>query len=437
MRLRDSLADPSLPDGLGSDRAPQLAAALIGVITLLLVAAFAWLSLAEVEEVVRAVGQVEPQGRVKLINHPRGGSVAAIHVVEGQRVEPGALLLTFDDAVYAREDAELEGRWQVRAAEAARLEAEAKGGRLEFPPGLAEARPDLALAQARLMAAREASLASRHEALTGAVSTRRGELETARAELARTRTGTGLLDQQLQAVRELAARGLYPNLKLVAVEQEAANARGERAKAEAAVNAAQAALAESESRLAGLEQEWHAQVLAELSAADADRDRLAEQLAAQRVLLEGLTVRAPVAGVVEGITVAGPGQAVAAHEPLMKLVPLGQGLVVEARVRNEDIGRVRVGLPATLKVAAFEPARFGTLEGRVEKLATDAVAEPSTGQMYYAITVSTVPPPEGRSRPFEVAPGMMVNVEVKVGERTILSYLTDRLAQLGEAFREG
>ena len=87
--------------------------------------------------------------------------------------------------------------------------------------------------------------------------------------------------------------------------------------------------------------------------------------------------------------VTAPGQAVAAHETLMKLVPQGEGLVVEAKVANQDIGRLRPGMPATVKVRAFDYLRFGTLDGVLQKVAADATPDPRTGELTYAVTVVT------------------------------------------------
>ena len=107
-------------------RPPVLAGALIASIACLLAALFGWLAWAQVDEVVHAAGAVEPAGRVKIVNHPRGGRVAAIHVREGEAVEAGVLLVSFDGDVARSERSELLGRLQLRTAEAARLAAEAE-----------------------------------------------------------------------------------------------------------------------------------------------------------------------------------------------------------------------------------------------------------------------------------------------------------------------
>ena len=420
-------------------RTSPWAGALVLAIAALLGAALAWSAWAEVEEVVTATGRVEPAGKVKLVNHPRGGRVAELFVRNGDRVAAGAPLLRLEEPSEQGTYAELLGRWQVKAVEAARLRAEAEGGPIAVDPQLARERPDLLEGQERLKAARAAALAARREAAQKAVQTRANEVRSAAAEQARIKNSLVLLRQQLEAVNELTERGLYPKLKQVEVERQVAAAEGERAKAEAALAAARAALAEAEARLAAREQEAKSEILDELQRTVAERDRLYEQVVAQVGLLDSLLVRAPVAGIVQDLAVTGAGQSIGANEPILRLVPEGEGLVVEARVANEDIGKVRPGLDAVVKVRTFDFLRYGTLEGKVVKVAADASPDPQGGPASYLVTVVTTRQELG-SRPGELAlgSGMLVDVELKVGERTILSYLTDRLWRAKEeAFRRG
>jgi multidrug efflux pump subunit AcrA (membrane-fusion protein) len=123
----------------------------------------------------------------------------------------------------------------------------------------------------------------------------------------------------------------------------------------------------------------------------------------------------------------------------MRVVPTGGGLVIEARVDNQDVGYVRIGQAARVKVRAFDFLRYGTLDGRVERIAADASVDPNGGAYPYRIIVRTdqADLSAGEQR-LAVVPGMVVDVDLRVGERTILSYLTDRILRLREdAFRDG
>jgi membrane fusion protein, adhesin transport system len=416
---------------------------IAGLLILAISAAFggmlAWSALTEVEQVVQAEGQVEPAGRVKIINHPDGGRIAEVHVVEGQRVVAGAPLMTFDPELVRTQLAELSGRFEVKSAEAARLRAELGGGELLVEPELAATRQGLVDEQRQLLETRRQTYASRAEELSQAVLRRRSEIASINADLVRLRNGHGLLGEQLDAIRGLAEKGLYPRLRLVAVERQLSDLSGELSQARARREAAEAALAEAESRREGLEREWRAALLAELSEVSAERDRLAEAQKRQAATVRNLVVRAPVDGIVQELAVTSPGQSVGSNQPLMKLVPTGGGLVIEARVANQDIGYVRLGQAVTVKVLAYDFLRFGTLSGTVERIAADAAVDQRSEALTYGITVRTDRAELGAGADtFAVVPGMAVEVDLLVGERTILSYLTDRIFRVQEAaFRQG
>jgi HlyD family type I secretion membrane fusion protein len=239
-------------------------------------------------------------------------------------------------------------------------------------------------------------------------------------------------------VRELAAKELYPRMKLIAVEQQVAETDGQLAKAQQSLATARAELEEARSRLTGLDRDRHAAVLAELATVSAEEEQLERQIEAQDVLVRGLVVMAPVAGTVQELQVSAIGQSVAANQPMMKLIPSDAGLVVEARVRNEDVGHIREGMPVRLKVHAFDFVRFGALEGRIEKIASDARRDQPEAAPAYSVTIVTTGADHaGRGPVPRIQAGMLVDAEIEIGRRTVLGYFTDRLRRIGdEAFSE-
>jgi HlyD family type I secretion membrane fusion protein len=435
-RLAEFLPDA---EGVIERRHSPVAGLLIVVVALIFGSLLVWSAWAEVEQVVRAPGQVEPVGRVKMINHPDGGRIAEVHVVEGQQVAQGDPLVSFDPEELRARLVELTGRWQLRSIEVARLEAEVAGGAPVIDPELAQARPDLVAEQRALLTSRRDAHRSRIETLAQTIQRRDREVESAAAELQRLRAGHRLLKQQLDAVRGLADKGLYPRLRLVAVERQLSDLAGDVQKAVARHEGAEAALAEAHSRLQALDREQRSSVLTELAAAKSERDQLTEAHRRQAATLRNLVVRAPVAGIVQDITIASAGQSVGSNQPIMKLVPTGGGLVVEAKVQNQDIGYVRVGQPVKVKVHAYDFLRYGMLVGQIEQIDADAVIDPKTGALSYGIMVRTDSAELALEQTkVKVVPGMAVDVDLLVGERTILSYLTDRIFRLREvAFREG
>lgn len=441
--LRRARRDSFLPeaDGLIAGRHSPIAALVIMVVTGLTVATFTWSAMAEVEEVVRGTGKVTPAGRVKIVNHSRGGVVASIVVEEGDTVRAGQVLLSFAAAQIDGAMTEVRGQYEVRAAEAARLEAEAKDGETvpAFSAELRAARPDLIASETSLLQFRRAAQSDARATLESSVAKAEGQLATLGAEEAKLRNEVGLLRQQVDAVAELVGKGLYPRLKQVDLQRQMSDARGELSKAGEEGKAAQAALDEARSRLAAFDSDGRSRLLSELSAARAERDRLDAALQQHRTLIAELEVKAPVDGIVQGIQVTATGQSVAANAPLLRLVPLGDGLVVDARIANQDIGDVHVGQTAVIKVRAFDFARYGAMEGEVVRVDPDATVQNDGEAPTYGIRVVTEKGylGDGPAAPF-VLPGMMVDVELNAGERTVLSYLTDRIFKVrDEAFRDG
>lgn len=426
-------------EGLAESGHSPFAGMLILAVALVFGGLLGWSAMAEVEQVVRAEGTIEPAGRVKVINHPEGGRVAEIHVEEGQRVAAGDPLVTFDSSVVHAELEELVGDWQVRTAEAARLGAEIEGGAPDFPPELVELRPELVREESELLAERRRAHESRTEALARAVERRDGEVRSLAAELARLRDSHALLEEQVVAVRELAEKGLYPRLRMVELERELSDLSGEIRKTVERHGAAQAALDEARTRSEGFERDRRADLRGELARTRAARERLADQIIRHETLLNNLGIPAPTDGVVQDLLVTAPGQSVGSNQALMRLVPNDGGLVVEASVANEDIGSLRVGQPARIKVRAYDFLRYGALEGRIERIAADATRDQRTGALTYRIVVHA--DAAGLRREGDeprVVAGMAVDVDLLTGERTILSYLTDRVFRLGDsAFREG
>ena len=217
-----------LPDaeGLVERRHSPAAGLLILALAALFGGLIAWAGLTEVEQVVRAQGQVEPAGRVKVVNHPDGRRIAGIHVAEGDAIAAGEPLVTFDGELVQTELAELTGRWQVKAVEAARLRAEATGEEPVFEPELLQERPAMVRQQRELLETRRAAHASRAETLQQTAERRGSELESLHAELNRFRSSQGLVGKEVTAVRSLAEKGLYPRLRLVALERELSDVVG-------------------------------------------------------------------------------------------------------------------------------------------------------------------------------------------------------------------
>jgi HlyD family type I secretion membrane fusion protein len=428
-QLDERFAD-FLPDAqavVESEASPVVRSLLV-LLCLLVAGLIAFVSLVQVDQVATAQGVVRPTGQVKLVNHPLGGRVTAIYVRDGDTVAEGDPLVVLDPEVTEEEVAKLADELLGFEAQLARLEAEATGVDPVFPSDLQSQRPDLVTAQLNLYNARAEALQARLASAREVVNQRQESVGALEARVAQLRESLAILSEQEQAIGELADKGYFPRIRYLSVQRQLAEAEGELNQNRSNLAGARAALTEARSNLDRVTREWQADVLNEMTRTMSQRDRTARTLEQQRANLRNLTVTAPAAGVVQELAINNLGQAVSPGQEMMKIVPVGDSLVVETKVRNSDIGYVYEGQPATVKVDTFDFIRYGTLEGTVERISPDATRDERTGELFFEVAVRTdATQLADGSLVRQVVPGMTTTVDLRIGERTILAFLTDRI----------
>lgn len=414
---------------------------LIVIVSVLVIALVAWAALAEVDKVASAQGHVRPGGRVKILNHEEGGRIRNIFVNEGERVVAGQKLVEFDPDLLDEEIATLTNAWRNAAAETARLEAEATElGQPNFPPDLRRDAAALVANQMQLFHARRNALISRRAAADKVIRRLDREAAALAQEIATLQEAVEIREQQETAVRELVDKGYYSNLRYLTLRQELSQAQGDLAQTQDRLLAKFAELDAAREDRRQVDDDYEAEVLVQLADARLTLERAANDLSKAHTRKRNLVVTAPVDGIIQDIQVNSIGQSIGANQPLMRLVPTDDTLIVEARVPNQDIGFVKVGQQVEVRVDTYDFVRFGTLPGNVEQIAADATEDPDspTRAFNYVVLIRTeqnhLGPTPGDQ---PVVPGMRVTANLKIGSRTILSFLTDRvIATTQTAFRE-
>lgn len=416
-----------------------LARILIIVIAALFAAIVLWAALAQVDQVASAPGQVRPAGKVKIVNHSEGGTVAAIFVKDGDTVVEDQVVLELAPDLVREELAKAEGEWQALSAEAARLTAEAaETAAIAFPPDIAAARPDLVLAQARLFEARRMALETRQAAAQEIVIQRERDGVGIETQIVSLRVGLEVLIEQEQAIGTLADKGYFPKLRYLSVKRQVAEAEGQLGLTLQQLAASESALAEAIDRRDGVARDAKAEVLESLAVTRLNRDQTYRTLLQQRARLENLVLHAPADGIVQNLTVTSVGQAVRPGDTIMNVVPTGETLIIEAQVSNADIGFIHLGQAATVKIVTYDFIKYGSLEGEVERVSASSVENPETGEQMFPVDIRVDRTYLGEAPgQLPVHPGMSAEVDLKIGERSILSFLTDRIARTtSKAFTE-
>lgn len=422
---------------LDSDRAVPAARLVVWLSCGFLVSVLVWATFASADKVVTAEGKVRPAAKVQVINHPRGGRIAAILVEAGEHVEAGQALVRLDPVLLTEELNKLRPRRLTLLAEIARLEAERD--RLKgpvFPDAVTEER-DLVETQRELFAERIAGHAEQQRALRAAVEQRKRAIKQYEARADYARRGLALAEKQARAVDTLAEKGYFPKLRAMQVHRDVTAVLSEVAQSEELAASASAALASDEAKLAQFDRDIRAEVL---SAISEKRSQLAEAEATMNQVqdqLARLELTSPVSGFVEELRVTTSGQALGEGAEIMHIVPDGDNYVIEVAVRNADIAFIRPDQSVHMKFRAYDYQRYGTLAGTVVDVATDSRLDERRQEHFFTVRVAPAASYLGHNEAHRMRSGMIADVDFHVGHRTVLSYLLDTIARTrDEALRE-
>ncbi|SHH45988.1 membrane fusion protein, adhesin transport system [Cognatiyoonia sediminum] len=396
----------------------------------------AWASWARIEEVARADGVVVPSGRARGVESLEGGIVRAISVSEGDTVSAGDEIVRIDDTSAAASLGELEARGTSLAARALRLEAELAGAdTVDFSSlGLAADDP-VALREVALFDSRRAADLSQTTVLETQATQRRQEIEEITNAISRVDESLALLDEEIQLRSD---SGVVPRAQIIPIERERTVKRQERDGLSGRLAQATSALAEAEARIEELRLNRRADINSERADALAEVSVIEESLKRASDVVERTSLRAPVDGIVSVLNVNTLGSVVAPGEEVARIVPEGDLLEVEARLRPEDIAFIREDLPARVKLTAFDFTIYGALDGRVVRIGADAEQDEATGTTYFPIIVETEANTLERDGELhQIKPGMVASVDILTGERTVLDYILKPLRKAQyEALRE-
>lgn len=408
------------------------------LITGLLAGFVLWSTFARLDEVSVARGEVVPHAKVKVVQHLEGGIIRRLETSEGSRVAKGQVLMQLDLGGRGTSREELAVQLDALLLKRARLQGEATGKQADFPAELSARRPELVAAERETGRARRAELANRRGVVIEQVRQRElqvKELEAKRkALIAKLKLGR----ERLRLSKTLLADGLTPRMEHLRLEREVEELAGEKTVIDQTIPRAQSELAEARARLAGETERFRreaTELLGKLEPEIAQVRQLLER-AAERA--DRTEIRSPIDGIVKNLRFNTIGGVVQPGEAIMEIVPVGDELVIQARLSPVDRGYVRVGQRAIVKISTYDFVRYGSLDGKVARIAADTNTDAGSGRPYYEVIVRTDRAYLG-GRPGElpITPGMQATVDIHTGARSVLSYLVKPVLKLRhEAFRE-
>lgn len=358
---------------------------------------FVWAANAPLEEVTRGVGKVAPLSRVQVIQSLEGGIVQAITVQEGDEVVPGQVLVELDDTRFRTGHADLESQTIALRAALARLHAELVGlPAVVFPSDVLKS-PGVVAIETQLFQARRRTLTETTQSYGERIA---------------------LASNELNLVRPVVRKGAVSAVDEIRLERALADLKGE--------------LAESRNG-------YYQEVNADIAKKSAELDSLTQQMAQKQDALVRTKLRSPVRGIVKNQQVTTRGGVVDPGETIMEIVPLDDQLYVEAEIRPRDVAFLRPGLPASVKITAYDYTVYGDLKGKLMFISADTIKDETRrdAEPYYRVKVLTDSAAlKGPDGPLPIKPGMVAEVAIQTGEKTVLDYLTKPLLRGQEAMGE-
>jgi adhesin transport system membrane fusion protein len=358
---------------------------------------FFWAQWAELDKITRATGQVITSSRNQVIQSPDGGVLADMRVKEGDRVKRGEVLFRFDRtrAIAGRDESQAKAA-ALRAA-VARLHAEVFGGEPNFT-GLA-GYPDIRANQLALFQRRQSAI---------------------QEEIAALQQSLELVKKELDMNLPLLKSGDVSRAEVLKLQRQVADIQGQ---------------------ITNRRNKYFQDSQTDLAKAQEDLDSVQQVLAQRQEQLEYTEVRAPMDGIVRNVRLTTRGGVAKPGDEILSIVPLEEELIVEAKVRPADVAFIKPGLPATVKLDAYDYSIYGSLHGEVSYISADTLTEnTSTGEVpYYRVQVKTHSHnlSSRKNEKIEIQPGMTATVEIKTGTQTVLRFITKPITKtLDESLRE-
>jgi len=368
------------------------------------------------DEVKRGNAKVIPSRQTQVVQSLEGGIVQALLVQEGAIVKQNQPLMNIADTKFASELGEIRERRAALAARVARLEAEANGlGTPRFPDELRQA-------ALRAVETEQSVFDTRVSKITQ-------DVDVIVQQETRLTESLKLLNRELDLTRKLFAQKVVPEIEMLRLERQASEMRGQ--------------LAEAQSRIINIRTAFRSQADEDLAKSRGDLAVLDENIKTALDRVARTELKSPVHGIVNKLNVNTIGAVIQPGAILMDIVPLDDSLLVEGRIRPQDIAFIRPDQAAVVKITAYDSSIYGSLKGKVERISADTIvddkAERSERQeTFYRVIVRTEKNHLGTAdHQLPIIPGMIATVEVLTGEKSVLDYIVRPARTLrDEALRE-
>jgi len=420
------------------DDAPRVVRVTLWAILVFFIAMILWASLASIDEVTRGEGRAIPSSRLQKVQNLEGGIVAEVFVHEGEVVKAGAPLLRLDDTQFRSNAGETDADRLALQARIQRLTAQLNDATtLTLAPEIVQQAPDIASGEMELFTSVNKRIQSELAGLNEQLVQKKQELLDFQGKVSQYRRSLGLQQQEVSMSEPLVAKGAISKVEVLRLRRGVVETQGQLDSVLLAIPRAEAAIKEIESKVSETRGRYRSEALGQLNEARTDLSKIEASGKAITDRVNRTLVTSPVRGVVQQLLVNTIGGVIQPGNDLVEIVPLDDKLLVEAKIRPQDIAFLRPGQEATVKFTAYDYTIYGGLKGTLEQISPDTVTD-KDGKSFYIIRLRTDKNHLGTDeKPLLIIPGMVASVDIITGKKTVMAYLLKPILRArAEAFRE-
>lgn len=394
--------------------------AIIGFFVFLML----WANFAVIDEVTKGDGKAIPSSKIQKIQNLEGGIVSELFVKEGQIVEAGAPLVRLDDTRFASNVGETEADRLSMLLRVERLSAEVDDRPLNFPEDVLKAVPGQARSEESLYVSRRQQLHDEVGGLQEQLIQRQQELREFTSKQAQYRQQLGLQRQEINMSEPLVAQGAVSPVEVLRLKRAEVETRGQLDATTLAIPRAESAIKEVQRKIDETRGKFRSEALTQLNEARTDLNKAQATGKALEDRVSRTLVTSPVRGIVNKMLVNTIGGVIQPGSDLLEIVPLDDTLLVEAKIRPQDIAFLHPGQEATVKFTAYDYTIYGGLKAKLEQIGADTITDEDKKTTYYVIKLRTERSHLGTDeKPLLIIPGMVASVDIITGKKTVLSYL--------------
>lgn len=382
-----------------------------------------WAGFSSIDELVRGDGQVVPGGENQMIQHLEGGILSEILVKEGQKVQSGDTVLKIENVKSASTYESSQYKSAEVRAKIIRLRAEALG--IGFNPSAADLKeiPEQIAQERSAYMANQEYINSQISALNDLYRQKQSELAEAKSRIAESKRSLAFIREEIAMTEPMVAQGIKPRVEFLQLQRQASDIQERYNAVVTSIPRLNAAMNEITNKIRQARGEFTSKARIELAGAQTEIKRVGAESSALQDEVTRTEIKSPINGIVQKLYVNTLGGVIKPGDNLIEIVPTEGGLLAEAKIKPADIAFIYPGQDAIVKVTAYDYSIYGSLHGKVLTISPDTVTD-KQDNIYYVVKIQTDKKYLGtKEKPLKIIPGMMINVDIVTGKKTILQYI--------------